>query len=108
MPAAVIENGFDDVRRHGQIAMHHRGHGAPQIVQPPIYKPHALIQWADFVPPFCLTTAIVIRFIKTRAEIEEWNPSLVLTRRANKTRSWSACQLRAHAQSRDKYSGPVS
>ena len=24
MPAAVIENGFGDVRRHGQIAMHHR------------------------------------------------------------------------------------
>jgi hypothetical protein len=24
MPAAVIENGFDDVRRHGHIAMHHR------------------------------------------------------------------------------------
>lgn len=30
-------------------------------------------QWADFVAPLVLTTAIVIRFIKTRAEIEEWN-----------------------------------
>jgi hypothetical protein len=31
------------------------------------------LQWADFIAPLVLTTAIVIRFIKTRAEIEGWN-----------------------------------
>jgi hypothetical protein len=29
--------------------------------------------WTDVVAPLVLTTAIVIRFIKTRAEIERWN-----------------------------------
>jgi hypothetical protein len=30
-------------------------------------------EWADVIAPLVLTTAIVIRFIKTRAEIEGWN-----------------------------------
>ena len=30
-------------------------------------------EWADVVAPLVLTTAVVIRFIKTRAEIEGWN-----------------------------------
>jgi hypothetical protein len=29
--------------------------------------------WADVIAPLVLTTAVVIRFIKTRAEIEGWN-----------------------------------
>jgi hypothetical protein len=30
-------------------------------------------EWTDVIAPLVLTTAIVIRFIKTRAEIEGWN-----------------------------------
>jgi hypothetical protein len=31
------------------------------------------LAWVDIIAPVFFTTAIVIRFIKTRAEIEEWN-----------------------------------
>ena len=31
------------------------------------------LEWTDVIAPLVLTTAIVIRFIKTRAEIEGWN-----------------------------------
>jgi uncharacterized membrane protein len=32
-------------------------------------------EWAEVIAPLILATAVVIRFIKTRAEIERWNKS---------------------------------
>jgi hypothetical protein len=36
MAANVVENRFDDVGKHPQPISHHRGGGAPKIMQPPI------------------------------------------------------------------------